>query len=532
MNMAPDTCSEERVRMGHQMSPSQKLSVGGDRVGLCPHALRNGAGIKKVLVQAGYTQRALADTVGVSSLDQRQDAEVTYRRVREDSPYNVLAQLFWLGRAVSEPTLLKLVPGLNSDELVAAGLLRRHDGTIRSTAKLGPYNELLLASDFGPELGGALHADHVLGVGAASVTLAGMTVRRKVARALDLGSGAGIQAFLAASHADLVVGTDVSARALAFAEFNARLNGITNVQWRAGSLYEPVRSETFDLIVSNPPFVISPESSFTFRDSGLPADIVSQQVVQGAGVRLANGGFACILFNWYHQDGSDWAARPAEWAADAGCDALLICFKSTDPLTYASEWLRSSLGPDCPDYGRRLDQWGAYYEQTGAGQISGGVMILRRRMAPSHWFSARRLGSTRCVGPCGGQIERMVAAEDLLAGIRSDQELLQCRLQLSDDHTLRHELKISDGRWMLDKQTLHTQTGMLFSGDLDVVTAELLARCDGRNTLGEAITATAKSMRLEADKLQPACLTAVRKLLQSGLLYSCEAHHSRADDCG
>jgi methylase of polypeptide subunit release factors len=514
------------------MSPSQELLTDRDCMGLCPRTLQNGAGLKRALVDAGYTQQALADTIGISSPDQRQDVEVIYRRVRGDSSYNILVQLFWLGRPVCEKTLLKLVPGLNIDELVSTGLLRRRDEALRSTAKLGLCNDLFLASDFGPEIGGTLHADHVLGVGAASVTLAGMTVRRKVARALDLGSGAGIQAFLAASHADLVIGTDVSPRALAFAEFNARLNGITNVQWRAGSLYEPVRNEVFDLIVSNPPFVISPESSFTFRDSGLPADTVSQQVIQGAGQRLTDGGFACILFNWYHQDGSDWATRPAEWVADTDCDALLICFKSTDPLTYASEWLRSSLSPDYPDYGRRLDEWGEYYEQTGVGQISGGVMILRHRTAPSNWFSARRLGSTRCVGPCGGQIERMFAAEDLLAGIKSDQELLGYRLRLSDDHSLRHELKASDGRWMLDKQTLHTRTGMLFSGDLDIVMAELLARCDGRNTLAEAIASAAGGMGLEGEKLQSACLMAVQKLLQSGFLYSCTTGCSRADICG
>ena len=511
------------------MSHSREPVIDGGRTDLHPDTLENGTDIRAALVDAGYTQEAIAGTIGLSSADERQDVEVVYRRVQADDPYNVLVRLFWLGHPVYENTLQGLVPNLDIGGLVSAGLLRRHNGNIRSTAKLAPYHNLVMVSDFGPEIGGTLHTDHVLGVGAASQTLAGMTVRRKVRRALDLGSGAGIQAFLAASHADQVTGTDVSTRALAFAEFNARLNGITNVEWRTGSLYGPVQDEVFDLVVSNPPFVISPESSFTFRDSGLPADTLSQQVIQGAGPRLTDGGFACILFNWHHQDDSDWTARPGEWVADTGCDALLICFKSTDPLTYAADWLRSSLGAACPDYGHRLDEWAAYYEQTGAGRISAGAMILRHRADCTNWLSAIRLGSSRCVGPCGGQIERIFAAEDLLAGIKGEQELLQCRFRLSEDHELTHEFRASNGQWTLNRQTLHNRKGMLFSGDLDIATVELLARSDGQTTLGEVIASVATGMDWEVERLQPACLAVVRKLLRSGLLHSCTADHPSGD---
>jgi SAM-dependent methyltransferase len=510
----------------NRMSSSQESVIDRGRPDLRAEAVRDGAGVRKALADAGYTQQALVDTVALSNVEQRQDVVVLCRRVRADSPYNLLVRLFWLGLAVGEQTLRKLVPNLEIEGLLSIALLRRHDGDIYSTARLAPYHDWLLASDFGPEIGGPLRADHVLGVGGASQTLAGMTVRRPVRRALDLGSGAGVQAFLAAQHADLVVGTDISSRALAFAEFNARLNGVTNVQWRLGSLYEPVGDEVFDLIVSNPPFVISPESRFTFRDSGLPADTLSRNVIRDAAPRLTDGGFACILFNWHHQDDADWAVRPREWVAGVGCDALLVCFKSTDALTYAAEWLRSSLGPASPEYGHRLDEWATYYERTGVVRICAGAMILRRRQSRSNWFSTRRLGSTQCAGSCGDQIERIFAAEDLLAEIGDERQLLGCRLRLSEDHDLRHELKASEGRWILTRQSLSNRTGMPFSGDLDIVVTEILARCDGRATLGEAIASTAGGMDLNAENLQPACLAVARKLLQSGFLLPCPADGS------
>ncbi len=502
------------------MSPSQEPTRDSSRATLRPGAPPDGTGIKRTIFEAGYTQDALAATLGLSeSLKDRQDVVVVARRVRVDSPYNVLVRLFWLGRPVREPTLRELVPGLDIEGLVSLNLLRRCDGDLSATAKLGPYNDLLLASDFGLETGATLQTDHVLGVGAASLTLAVMTVRRKVRRALDLGCGAGVQTFLAAEHAERVVGTDVSPRALAFAEFNTWLNGIGNVEWRKGGLYEPAGDEAFDLIVSNPPFVISPETTFLFRDSGLPTDTVSQQVIRNAAGHLTDGGFACILFNWYHQKEEDWAMRPGEWVTDSGCDALLVCFKSADALTYAADW----VGPEGPGYAQRLDEWGDYYERIGAVRISAGAMILRRRGTHPNWFTAFRLHSGQSVGFCGAQIERLFAAQDLLAAIQEERQLLSCRLCLSDDHELRHEWKVSDGRWTLARQTLSNRTGILFSGDVDVVAAEMLTRCDGRNTLGEAIAATAGGMNLDVEKVQSACLTVARKLLQTGFLCPCPA---------
>ncbi len=74
---------------------------------------------------------------------------------------------------------------------------------------------------------------------------------------LDLGTGSGCIAVALAKlrPAAKVVATDLSHAALAVAERNARRQRVTNVELRAGNWFEPVRSERFDLIVSNPPYV-------------------------------------------------------------------------------------------------------------------------------------------------------------------------------------------------------------------------------------------------------------------------------------
>ena len=86
---------------------------------------------------------------------------------------------------------------------------------------------------------------------------------------------------------------------------NAELNQAGNIEWRQGSWYEPVAGEQFDLIVANPPYVLSPSSDYVYRDAG-PAGGVVGHVIAGAAEHLAPGGVACILANWPERD-DDWS---------------------------------------------------------------------------------------------------------------------------------------------------------------------------------------------------------------------------------
>lgn len=89
--------------------------------------------------------------------------------------------------------------------------------------------------------------------------------------ALDLGTGSGAIALSLALEGPFgsIVATDVSADALEVAAENARRAGLEGrVELRAGGLWEPVRGDRFDVVVSNPPYVAESE-----RDT-LPAEVV------------------------------------------------------------------------------------------------------------------------------------------------------------------------------------------------------------------------------------------------------------------
>lgn len=241
-------------------------------------------------------------------------------------------------------------------------------------------------------------ADFVMGVAASSVTLANLTIRRRVEKTLDLGTGCGVQACLAAAHSKAVVAVDSNPRALGFAALNACLNGLTNVECRAGDRFEPVPGQQFDLIVSNPPFVISPAARYMYRDSGVHADEFCRQVVRAVPGFLREGAFCQLLCNWAHIAGQDWRERLAAWFDGVGCDVWVLRSETHDPPTYAASWIQS-IGERDPDaVGRDYDAWMAYYRVQQIEAISFGSITMRRRTTARNWLRTED-APERMLGP-------------------------------------------------------------------------------------------------------------------------------------
>src|SRR5262249_10768573 len=114
-------------------------------------------------------------------------------------------------------------------------------------------------------------------------------------------------------HSDRVVNVDCNRRAVGMARFNAKLNGIKHVDFREGNMFEPMKNETFDLIVSNPPFIISPENRHFFLDSGLQNDEICRQIVQQAPRFLKDDAYCILNANWAVIEQEDWRATLGDW---------------------------------------------------------------------------------------------------------------------------------------------------------------------------------------------------------------------------
>lgn len=252
-----------------------------------------------------------------------------------------LVRLFALQVPVDRRRVDSALPGL-VDPLVAANMLQVSGDEVRALVDIRPYgdesHDWWIVCDPTPGLSGpqgAMNPEHVLGISEASSSLAQLTVREPIGRALDLGTGCGVQALHLSQHADSVVATDVNPRALAMARLTASLNEL-DIDVRDGSLFDPVAGETFDLIATNPPFVISPPGAevLVYRDSGMPGDSVVRHLVENAAAHLNEGGWCQILANWAHHDGRDWRADLEEWFDGSALDAWVLQRELVDPAEY------------------------------------------------------------------------------------------------------------------------------------------------------------------------------------------------------
>jgi HemK-related putative methylase len=115
---------------------------------------------------------------------------------------------------------------------------------------------------------------------------------------LDMGTGSGVCAVFAARHARRVVAVDINAAAVRCAGINARLNGLEHkIELKEGDLFAPVRSERFDLVLFNPPFVRGmPRDD---RDRAWRSVDVAERFAADLGQHLKPEGMALVLLSTF-----------------------------------------------------------------------------------------------------------------------------------------------------------------------------------------------------------------------------------------
>ncbi len=465
------------------------------------------ARLREAIAAANYTHDGLAETIGLHGPSPTPaDAPVAERRLPDGEAISTIIRLFLLERAVRRADAAAALEPLGLEGAAALGLVAENGPEVEPLVRLVPSGELTFASDR------RTGREQVMGVAPSSALLGNLTIRHRVDRALDVGTGSGIQAVLAARHADLVVATDVSERALAFAAFNAALNGFDNVELRQGSFFDPVAGERFGLVVSNPPFVVSPDTALTYRDAGLRGDAVTELVLREAAAHVEEGGFAQLLGTWAHEPGGDWSAPVRAWAEGSGCDLVVLRYTTDDPVTYAARWNPPAQTPDLPE---TLDRWLAYYAELGIEALAYGAIALRRREG-SNWVLAE--DAPERIEPSEHHMERLFEAQDFLADGR---DLLYERLVLVDEHVLEQALHLDDGVFGVRGAAIRLTDGLGFQAEIDVFTAHIVSRLDGKRSVREAIADTAEMLMPEGmtpEALGQAAIPALRRMVQLGFL--------------
>jgi SAM-dependent methyltransferase len=408
--------------------------------------------------------------------------------------------------------------------LADAGLVSVTDGQVTASMKLLPYENFIYSFDNRRKLLSDASHDYVMGIGKSTMMLSNMTVRRPSRLTLDLGCGCGFQAAMASRHSEHVVASDLNPRAVRIAKFNAALNGLDNLECVEGDLFRPVEGRLFDLVVSNPPFVISPERRYAYRDSVLPGDEVCRKIVREVPSVLAEGGICQILCNWAVRKGEEWRERLKEWFPETGCDAWILAADSTEASVYASTWIRHTELRETDKYARQFEEWMEYYENIGLEKVWFGFIMMRKRAGGANWYRAE-IAPEKILGDCGDDVARGFAFRDFLEDTKSDEEILARRYVPSPNLSIDGGHVLEQKGWVERTPRLRLSKGIAHEGDIDPIVAAVITRCDGEAPLLRILQEVAQRFSIDPAVLAPPTCQVVRTLVERGFLWPATIGH-------
>ncbi|HYN30081.1 MAG TPA: methyltransferase [Dermatophilaceae bacterium] len=471
---------------------------------------------------AGVT--ALLGHLACAALDRDQVLPAQRVTAASTEPGAALVRLFTLGDPVDVADVAAALPTLGVAGATALGLVAEEGDAVVARCDLRPYaaedRSWWIASDLA-ELAThrPLRPDHVLGIGGASATLASWTPRPRVATALDVGTGSGVQALHLVGHADRVTVTDTSERALGYARFNAALN---EVEWEvlAGSMLEPLAGRRFDLVVSNPPFVITPRTGavprFVYRDAGGSGDAVVADLVRRVGDHLAPGGVAQLLGNWEVPRGSTWTERVGSWLDGTGLDAWVVQRAVQDPAEYAETWARDGgHHAGTADFDAMYAAWLDDFAARDVEAIGFGVISLHRPRGDRLPFRDLEEVTWPVAAPMGPSVLAGLEARTWLAEHDDDAVLDTAWHTAPDVHQERHLLPGATDPSVI---VLRQGGGLRRHLPLTTVTAAYASVCDGDLTARAAAAAIAGLLDVDGGAVSAEVLAFVRDVARDGFV--------------
>ena len=206
---------------------------------------------------------------------------------------DTLVELFIDGQPVAADRLLSHLPQALVDAAIEMRLLEETRAQLQARLCLFPCYGTYLATDRVPK---NTAINQVMWLWGESYLLGGMVKRAPRRRAVDIGTGSGVHAVLAARHSQSVTAVDINPRALEFARFNACLNGLTNLEFVLSDVFDAVAG-TCDLLVANPPYAPddAARAGDNFWSGGHDGMEILRRIVQALPTRLDPDGIAHIV---------------------------------------------------------------------------------------------------------------------------------------------------------------------------------------------------------------------------------------------
>jgi len=427
---------------------------------------------------AGWNEEAVCDRLEIPNLAGVQPEAV---RRNESGPLqsacDALIKLFIEGwpLARTEASLWLTAEGLQLLEQFR--LLMPHGSEeLAATVSLYPIEDLYVASDRYNNADGSLYD----GWDDLVYPCLFVTTRKFIQNVprtpcgdvLDLCAGTGIGALLVAPNAKRVLAADLTPRCDEFMQFNARLNGFTNIETGTGDLYAPAKGRRFDRIIVHPPYQPVLEHIAVFNSGGADGEQITRRILEGAPAHLNPGGQLYCLCQLTDRD-YPVEYRVRQWITEAEsrvCDVAFVVYKHHDVSRYtASETLQEK---------KTYAAWQAWmkaFTDAGVRDMVYGMVVLQ------HGTEARDMFTVRREGPAceAADIPALVAWETRASLSGFADFAMASRPKAREGSSMHVEHALGGGGWRQESLKLARSTPFEVRIEIDPVTANLLAQMDG-----------------------------------------------------
>lgn len=472
--------------------------------------------ISRFLRETGYTEAQLKQ-LGLTKVPWRKSVarSLLPYKIPDNAPLNLLVGLFWFGETARCEKVSSAFPPQIVKDLLYCELLEREADVFVPQCMLVHFGELLLACDSVRRAQATATSDLVLGTNTPTKILANSLIKRSCGEVLDLGTGCGTLALVAGRFARAVTATDINPRALEFTEFNAALNGITNVQPGAGDRFVPVEGHKFDLVACNPPFFLNTASRLLFTDNSAELDSFVKGLTQSAPQFLKEGGFFQMLCEWVAIPGESWPHRLKHWFDHSGCDVLILKAYEMNPADYVLTRAAESASLHGEPREEQVLEHINYFRRWRVERIYGGLVTMRRRAA-ENWYVCDEMEEAPDE-TLGEFLFERFAMQDILASCEGT-ELLALKPRLSKGAQLVEESVQQSQSWKPRRIYLERRAGIPKRLAFDKAVADFVARFDGKRPLSVLVKELANENKVPRQQAEENGLKLIRKLSSLGLI--------------
>lgn len=386
------------------------------------------------LSRAGYTQSNICEMLGIDALQHIEPTRLHYydRHCLANTVLADLVRLFLLRVALPEARLQEIFGADLFACLHQLGMLIRRNELWASRVDLFDVAGLYIATDHRYMMlsEDQINEDPVMYIGIDSLGLVYTAPQLTATRVLDLCCGSGVQGLVASRYAREVVSVDINPRAIRFSRFNAQLNGIRNIQFRLGNLYEAATGY-FSTILANPPFVPSPKQELRFRDGGANGEEILEQIISESANHLSPDGRLFIVSDLVNIQ--DYEAKLKQWWKGGNAHKLVLSTADRDDILFSVPHCHAAFNQTFEQYNVELEGWLQNFHEANLTSVNFGYVLIYQTSDPDSTYLRTVYSPTR---PVYEQVEAYFQQRSQV----DSKEALEAYVLISPDLRFRIEM--------------------------------------------------------------------------------------------